>query len=40
MLKYSHIIDCGDVIRTGGDEFLVVIKNLDKVDVQAKIEEI
>lgn len=31
--------DCGDVIRTGGDEFLVVIKNPAKVDVQAKIEE-
>lgn len=31
--------DCGDVIRTGGDEFLVVIKNPAKVNVQTKIEE-
>jgi len=31
--------DCGDVIRTGGDEFLVVIKNPAKVNVQDKIEE-
>lgn len=31
--------DCGDVIRTGGDEFLVVIKNPSKVNVQAKIDE-
>lgn len=29
----------GDVIRTGGDEFLVVIKNPANVDVSAKIEE-
>lgn len=31
--------ECGDVIRTGGDEFLVVIKEPTKVDVQAKIDE-
>ncbi|MBR5127218.1 MAG: GGDEF domain-containing protein [Roseburia sp.] len=29
--------DCGDVIRTGGDEFLVVIKNPGKVDIEEKI---
>lgn len=31
--------ECGDVIRTGGDEFLVVVKNPESVDVAAKIEE-
>jgi diguanylate cyclase (GGDEF)-like protein len=31
--------ESGDVIRTGGDEFLVVIKNPAEVDVSAKIEE-
>ena len=30
---------CGDVIRTGGDEFLVVVKNPKKVNVQEKIDE-
>ncbi len=29
--------DCGDVIRTGGDEFLVVIKNPGKIDIEEKI---
>jgi len=31
--------DCGDVIRTGGDEFLVVIRKTAEIDVPAKIEE-
>jgi len=31
--------DCGDVIRTGGDEFLVVVKNPKSIDVATKIEE-
>lgn len=30
---------CGDVVRSGGDEFLVVIKDPANVDVPAKIEE-
>ena len=31
--------ESGDVIRTGGDEFLVIVKNPAEVDVSAKIEE-
>lgn len=30
--------DCGEVIRSGGDEFLVVIREASKVDIQAKID--
>ncbi len=29
--------DCAEVIRTGGDEFLVVFKEVSKVDIQQKI---
>ncbi len=42
--EFSSVLEqafaaCGDVIRTGGDEFLVVVRNPADVDVSAKIEE-